>query len=169
VPPNPFGEWAVAVAAVAPGESVRVPIPLGVLVQGAITGTIDDGITEHAEHLFAALDEQGPDAWRQTALLLIQYILSGGYYQMGPDGARRYLVAQPNPDPRLPALTAMHQAVAAWIGGDQAAAAAALETAGPDAVAGATRYLFCVAVGGENGVRPDRYGEIISKLCGGIA
>lgn len=164
VPENPFASWQIQQVTV--GGLGDLPLPM--LVQGAITGTIDDGIAEHAEHLFATLDERGPASWQETALLLIQYIIAGGHYEMGPVGAGQYLAVQPPPDDRLPSLTAMHQATGAWIRAGRGAAARVLEQAGPDAASGAARYLFCVAIGGDRQISPVAYNKIIDTLCAAV-
>lgn len=68
---NPFSDWQVG------RLDAAQPMPLNILVQAAIGGTVDDQITEHGENLFESLHERGPDAWRETALLLVQYTVSG--------------------------------------------------------------------------------------------
>lgn len=168
IPPVPDNPFAFGGAFQLPDLSAVTEMPLQFLVQSAIAGTVDDHIAEHAEQLFRILDERGPGQWRETALLLIQYIVAGGHYQMGPEGAEQYLAAMPPPDDRLPALTAMHQATGAWIRAGRGAAARALDQAAPDAVSGAARYLFCVAVGGPRGVPQPAYQNMIDTLCAGV-
>ncbi|MGH3942616.1 MAG: hypothetical protein ACRDTG_29135 [Pseudonocardiaceae bacterium] len=56
---NPFGGWQVGWLGVGDG------VPLSVLVQAALTGTVDDRIPEHAEGLFDALTDNRATAVRR--------------------------------------------------------------------------------------------------------
>ncbi len=59
------------------------------MVQAALAGTDYDEGSDHAENQFGELDARGPDAWRETALILIQHLFSTGCYGHGPDAAER--------------------------------------------------------------------------------
>lgn len=139
---NPFGSWQVGMLT-APGAG----LPLSTLVQAAVGGTVDDEITEHADDLFAVLDGRGSAAWQECALLLTQFILSGGHYGTGPEAAERYLAQQPAPSPELPVLTTMHQLNATFIRRGSDAAKGFLLVQPEQVVRGVARYQFCVAAG----------------------
>ncbi|MFI6724169.1 hypothetical protein [Streptomyces atratus] len=55
---NPFSSW---VGTLAP----RVGIPVSILVQSAVAGTVEDLITEHADDLFAVLEARREAAWKE--------------------------------------------------------------------------------------------------------
>lgn len=162
-PPNPFSDWQIG--RIEPGAD----IPLPVLLQGAIGGTVDDdGITEHALHLFAVLDVRGPDEWRHAALLLIQFLLSGGHYGSGDAAAHAYIASQPEAAEVTPGLALVHAAMAAYIrGGEDSAADVLVDPPNTANVPAATRFLFCLAAG-SSGLAPGTavFDRLLSVLCG---
>jgi hypothetical protein len=156
---NPFGSWQVAT--LVPG----VGIPVSVLAQSAVDGTVDDLITEHADYLFEVLKERGEAAWKECAALLTQFILSGGHYGTGPDAAERYLAQQPPPSRKLPVLTALHKMNALCIRtGGTAAAEGFLLVQPYDVVRGITRLQFAVAVG-VAGYPQEQFDALRDELC----
>lgn len=159
--PNPFGAWQAGV--IIPNADGHLAIPLPVLVQSALTGTVDDQITEHADELFAGLDDLGDEGWRDACLLLTQYIHSGGHYGSGEKAAERYLAKQPAPSKELPVLTGMHRLNATYIRtGD--AAKGFLSVMSGDALRGITRYQFCVAAG-SSGYPQEKTPALMDALC----
>lgn len=139
---NPFSSLKAGMLPPPPGAG----IPVSMLVQSAVAGTVDDEITEHAHDLFAILEERGEVAWQEAAALLTQFILSGGHYGTGDAAADRYLAQQPEPSPDLPVLTAMHRLNAACIRTSADAAKGFLLVQPKWIVEGVARYQFCVAV-----------------------
>lgn len=143
-------------------------IPLTVLIQGTLSGTIDDETTEHAEALFDELDDRGLDAWRETAVTLVQYLLSGGHYGEGPEASERYLAVQPAPDERAPALNLVHTAMATFLAsGREAAEQLLTDTSDEATIAGATRLLFCIAAA-TSGYPKHGLDALRKALCGSI-
>jgi hypothetical protein len=155
---NPFSSWQVGAL---PPE---VGIPVSMLVQSAVAGTVDDQITEHADDLFAVLDERGEAAWQEAAALLTQFILSGGHYGSGDVAADRYLAQQPAPSPELPVLTALHGLNAVCIRTSPDAAKGFLPTQPDWIVRGVTRYQFCVAAHCA-GYPRERSEALLDELC----
>ncbi|MFE7780367.1 hypothetical protein [Streptomyces nigrescens] len=160
--PNPFGSWQAGV--IIPDANGRFAIPLPVLVQSALTGTVDDQITEHADELFAGLDDLGEEAWRDACLLLTEYIHSGGHYGSGEKAAERYLKQQPAPSPELPVLSGMHCLNANYIRTGKDCARGFLSVMSGDTLRGITRYQFCVAAG-SSGYPREKAPALMDALC----
>lgn len=159
---NPFNNWQVV--RIDPDQ----PIPVKPLVAGALGGTVDDQSTEHGLALFEALAERGPEAWRASALLLVQYLASGSpSLGAGRDDADRYLAGQPLDDTNAPAVTLMHRAIAGAIDGGVAGVDAVLAAAAPAQVAGAVRYLFALACL-SSGYPSNRTDELMYAFCSGV-
>ncbi|MFI8085992.1 hypothetical protein ACIF6L_35020 [Kitasatospora sp. NPDC086009] len=162
-PENPFtGEGLVFLT----GEQLAAGIPLPMLVQSALAGTVDDEITEHAHDLFQGLVERGPAAGRQAALLLAQYVLSTGYYGTGMEAAVRYYRQQPPPMmTQAPALTTLHLLLSAFIATGRPGAERILsdDLTGAE-LDGLVRYLFCIAAG-MSGFPRARQAELTEELC----
>lgn len=162
VPANPFDSWQLSTFDPAEG------FPLVTLLQAAIGGTVDDETSEHAEGLFAELHERGLEAWRESALILDQFLLCGGHYGMGRDAATLYLNAQPAPSMSRPALSLMNMIMAAFIGEGRAAADTVLAQPREYAhLTGAVRFLFCTAAGA-SGYPKDRFEGLLGQLCAGV-
>lgn len=141
-------------------------------VQIALSGTIDHPAGRHAEELFDLLEEEtvlaedGGDAWREAALVLLQYLAHLSTCGTGPAAADRYTATQPPPDPRAPARTLTVEALAAWLRGARPAAATTLAAADDSTVAGAARWLYCIAAI-QTGYPPARRAALIERLCAG--
>lgn len=162
VPPNPFSEWQLGMFDPQHG------FPLVTLLQAAIGGTVDDRIAEHAEGLFAELDERGLQAWREVALMLTQFLLSSGHYGMGKAAAAQYLNAQPAPSPTTPALNLMHILMSSFIQEGRETAQRVLAARHNDShVAGAARLLFCTAAGTAGYPAADMP-RLLDELCEGV-
>ncbi|WP_331725870.1 hypothetical protein [Streptomyces sp. NBC_00470] len=161
---HPFSLLQVGV--LAPGAG----IPVTTLVQAAVEGTVDDSTTEHAEALFAILDERGAAAWEECALVLTEFTLTSGRHGHGAQAAERYLAQQPAPSPELPVLTAMHGLNATFIRHTDTAknghsAARGFLAVQPDWIVQAVaRHQFCeAAVCG--GYLPEWMYELCDALC----
>lgn len=161
-PPSPFASWQI-------GMSDPTGFPLVTLVQAALGGTVDDRISEHALGLFAELDERGLDAWRETAVMLVQFLLSGGHYGTGNAAATRYLNDQPAPSRDTPALNLMHILMSVFIGsGRQMTERVLAGRHHTEAeITGATRLLFCTAAGA-SGYPVDAMPRLLDELCAGV-
>ncbi|WP_159398762.1 hypothetical protein [Streptomyces sp. MJM8645] len=164
-PENPFtGEGMMFLTV----EQLADGIPLPMLVQSALAGTVDDQITEHAHDLFEALAERGPAAGREAALLLAQYMLSTGYYGTGTEAAVRYYRQQPPPMMQAPALTTLHLLVSAFIANGRPGAERILSD---DLTAaeldGVVRFLFCIAAG-MSGFPRNRQQALTEELCADV-
>ncbi|MFE2723941.1 hypothetical protein [Kitasatospora sp. NPDC059327] len=164
-PENPFtADGMVFLTA----EQLADGIPLPMLVQSALAGTVDDETGEHALDLFEGLAERGPAAGREAALLLAQYTLSTGYYGTGMDAAVRYYRQQPPPMAQAPALTTLHLLVSAFIATGRPGAERILDDELSDAeLDGVVRYLFCIAAG-MSGFPRDRQQALIEELCADV-
>ncbi|MFJ1756547.1 hypothetical protein [Kitasatospora sp. NPDC088134] len=166
-PENPFaGEGLVYLSA----DQLADGIPLPMLLQSAVAGTVEDRITEHAHDLFDTLAERGPDAVREAVLLLAQYVLSGGAYGAGIEDSVRYYRQQPPPDLRAPALTILHLLLAAYIAHGRTGAEALLDDfddVAADTGLGVLRLLFCIAVLA-SGWPADRQQALTEELCADV-
>ncbi|MEV4560038.1 hypothetical protein AB0K51_24025 [Kitasatospora sp. NPDC049285] len=164
-PENPFtGEGLVYLSA----DQLAAGIPLPLLLQSALTGTVEDQITEHAHDLFDTLNERGPAAIREAVLLLAQYLLSGGTYGAGSEASVRYYRQQPAADLQTPALTVMHLLLATYIGTGRPGAEHFLDGDEVDAeLGGVLRMLFCIAAFA-SGWPAARQQALTEELCAGV-
>ncbi|MFD9687377.1 hypothetical protein ACFWXO_16655 [Kitasatospora sp. NPDC059088] len=164
VPDNPFAAGGFMVMS---AQDLAAGFPLPLLLQAAIDGTVEDRITEHAEDVFDTLDERGAAAWREAALLLVQFLLCGGYYGVGHEAAARYLAQQPAPDERIPSTTAFHLAVASFMATGARAADRVLAALPSEVLAGTTRLLFFTAVG-SSGYPKALQRDLFKELCADV-
>ncbi|WP_030237439.1 hypothetical protein [Streptomyces sp. NRRL S-350] len=165
-PENPFtGEGLVYLSA----DQLAAGIPLPMLLQSALAGTVEDQITEHAHDLFDTLDERGPAAIREAVLLLAQYLLSGGTYGAGSEASVRYYrQQQPSLDVRTPARTVLHLLLATYIGTGRPGAEYFLDGDEVDAeLGGVLRMLFCIAAFA-SGWPADRQQALTEELCADV-
>lgn len=158
---NPFDEWQIGFLP----DGAAFPVP--VIVQAALSGTVDDGgITDHADGLFESLTDRGRDAWNEAALLLVQYLISAGSYGSGGDAALRYTEQIPDGLPKP--VESMHVAVAAWILDGKEGCERTVGEFDDEQAQGATRSLFCLAVGA-SGLPRERLNSLLDKIVGSPA
>jgi hypothetical protein len=158
-PSNPFSEPAP----VTPDQ----PPSVLALVQHAMVTTGKARTAGPAKELMAALDSRGAAAWREAALLLVQYVLAWGEYPPGETGARQVEAERPA-DPRTPASNTMTAAIAAYLRGEDSAAFATLLQADEDAVRGAVRLLFVVAAGSGGQLGDAEIDVLLAEVCRGV-
>lgn len=159
---NPFG--SVQAGVVTPDADGSVRLPLHVLVQSAVVGTVDDEISDHADDLFATLDEEGEYAWREACLLLTQHVFSGGHYGTGEKAAKRYLDKQPAQLMKLPVLGTMHHLNAHYLKKGADSARGFISVQPGEILRGVTRQQFCVSVGA-SGYPREKVPALLDALC----
>lgn len=162
--PNPFGDWQVG--RLDPGQG----IPVSMLVQAAITGSVDDGIPDHLDDMCATLTDRGPQAWREAALLATQYMASSLATQDPQTSGAAYKNAQPPQVWASPSLTATHTTVAGWLDGGEDQARAELAKADDQAAEGAARMVIVMLVIGSGypqekaeALRAEILGPVLAK------
>ncbi len=158
---NPFGSWAFG--RVEPGGQ----IPLDILVQSAIVGCVDDGITEHGESLFETLDDIGITGWRQAGALLVRFLLGIESFGRGPEAADRFLESLPALREDMPAHMTWNLAFAAGLREGADAADAVLNDAEDNVLKGAVKFMFTTAVAA-SGFPRSEHDVLMGRLLAGV-
>lgn len=159
IPDDPFSEWPSV--QLEPAGKASLPV----LLQETIMEMVVDQRVDYADHLVDELDDRGDDAWCETALLLIEYFLYSGGFETGDSAATRFLQCQP--PVRSLSLIALQMAFYECLRGDRAAAGRRLRAFGPDAIAGAARYVLVVVLTSA-GWPAERRNELLIRYCSGI-
>lgn len=157
---NPLGSWGYG--KMEPGDE----IPLDLIVQAAISGCVDDEISEHGEMLFETLDARGPASWREAASLLIRYLMSSRTQAIGPEAAEQHL-ATVLFVPDMPAHATFNIAFAAALCDGVDSALVVLDQVEAPVMVGATKYMFATAVI-LSGFPPDQRDTLLGDLLAGV-
>lgn len=138
---NPFGQWTM----IPVGEDGRIPaFSVATLVQSTLSGSVDDEITEHAVFLFDELDERGPGALREAALVLLDYLSATPAARERPQETAAKYEAGIEPDaPESSVL--MSTLLALRLREGEAAAAARFDQASPELARGVNARMFVLA------------------------